>query len=113
LEFVGQDHAIAPGRLLRRAIEANQLSFVIFAGPPGTGKTTPARIIANTTRAHFIAINAVLAGVKEIRAAIETAQDRASKHKQRTILNCTDNHAPAVLPSHSTNDQTIPMYYNS
>ncbi len=85
-EFVGQDHAIAPGRLLRRAIEADQLSSVIFAGPPGTGKTTLARIIANTTRAHFIAINAVLAGVKEIRAAIETAQDRASKHKQRTIL---------------------------
>nr|WP_219335962.1 AAA family ATPase [Chroococcidiopsis thermalis] len=85
-EFVGQDHAIAPGRLLRRAIEADQLSSVIFAGPPGTGKTTLARIIANTTRAHFIAINAVLAGVKEIRAAIETAQDRANKNKQRTIL---------------------------
>jgi putative ATPase len=85
-EFVGQDHAIAPGRLLRRAIEADQLSSVIFAGPPGTGKTTLARIIANTTRAHFIAINAVLAGVKEIRAAIDTAQQRASERKQRTIL---------------------------
>ncbi|URD48657.1 AAA family ATPase [Chroococcidiopsis sp. CCNUC1] len=85
-EFVGQDHAIAPGRLLRRAIEADQLSSVIFAGSPGTGKTTLARIIANTTRAHFIAINAVLAGVKEIRAAIKTAQERASERKQRTIL---------------------------
>ncbi|MBV9389716.1 MAG: AAA family ATPase [Chroococcidiopsidaceae cyanobacterium CP_BM_ER_R8_30] len=85
-EFVGQDHMIAPGRLLRRAIEADQLSSLIFAGPPGTGKTTLARIIANSTRAHFIAINAVLAGVKEIRSAIETAQERANKHKQHTIL---------------------------
>ena len=62
-EFVGQDHIIGPGRLLRRAIQADQLSSLIFYGPPGTGKTTLARIIANTTRAHFIAINAVLAGV--------------------------------------------------
>ncbi|HEY9845281.1 MAG TPA: AAA family ATPase, partial [Candidatus Caenarcaniphilales bacterium] len=72
-------------RLLRRAIQADQLSSLIFYGPPGTGKTTLARIIANTTRAHFISINAVLAGVKEIRAAIETAQERARSH-QRTIL---------------------------
>ncbi len=85
-EFIGQDHIIGPGRLLRRAIIADQLSSVIFYGPPGTGKTTLARVIANTTRAHFIAINAVLSGVKEIRAAIETAQQRRNKHNQRTIL---------------------------
>lgn len=84
-EFVGQEQIIGPGRLLRRAIQADQLSSLIFYGPPGTGKTTLARIIANTTRAHFISINAVLAGVKEIRAAIETAQCR-SQHHQRTIL---------------------------
>ncbi len=85
-EFIGQDHMIGPGRLLRRAIQADQLSSIIFYGPPGTGKTTLARIIANTTRAHFIAINAVLSGVKEIRAAIETALELRTKHSQRTIL---------------------------
>src|SRR5512136_1096098 len=85
-EFIGQEHIVGPGRLLRRAIQADQLSSVIFSGPPGTGKTTLARIIANTTRAHFIAINAVLSGVKEIRDAIETAQERRKKHSQRTIL---------------------------
>ena len=85
-EFIGQDHIIGHGRLLRRAIQADQLSSIIFYGPPGTGKTTLARIIANTTSAHFIALNAVLSGVKEIRAAIETAQGKRSKNKQRTIL---------------------------
>ncbi len=85
-EFVGQDHIIGPGRLLRRAIQIDQLSSLIFYGPPGTGKTTLARIIAGTTRAHFIAINAVLAGVKEIRSAIEVAQERRGKYDQRTIL---------------------------
>lgn len=85
-EFVGQDAIVGPGRLLRRAIQADQLSSLIFYGPPGTGKTTLARIIANTTHAYFIAINAVLAGVKEIRTAIETAQEKRGYHHQRTIL---------------------------
>lgn len=85
-EFVGQGAIVGPGRLLRRAIQADQLSSLIFYGPPGTGKTTLARIIANTTRAHFIAINAVLAGVKEIREAIATAQERRGQYDQRTIL---------------------------
>jgi len=85
-EFVGQEHIVGPGRLLRRAIQADQLSSVIFYGPPGSGKTTLARIIANTTRSHFITINAVLAGVKEIRDAIEIAQERRNLYGQRTIL---------------------------
>jgi putative ATPase len=85
-EFVGQEHIVGPGRLLRRAIQADQLSSLIFYGPPGTGKTTLARIIANTTRAHFIAINAVLAGVADIRAAIATAQERRGMYGQKTIL---------------------------
>ncbi|MCB0061001.1 MAG: AAA family ATPase, partial [Caldilineaceae bacterium] len=85
-EYVGQEHIIGPGRLLRRAIQADQLGSLIFYGPPGTGKTTLAQVIANTTRAHFIAINAVLAGVKDIREAIAEAQERAGMYNQRTIL---------------------------
>jgi putative ATPase len=85
-EFIGQEHIVGPGRLLRRAIQADQLSSVIFYGPPGTGKTTLARIIANTTKAHFIAINAVLAGVNDIREAIKVAQERRGMYGQRTIL---------------------------
>ncbi len=85
-EFVGQEHIVGPGRLLRRAIQADQLSSIIFYGPPGTGKTTLAHIIANTTSAHFITINAVLAGVKDIRAAVAEAQRRLEDHGQRTIL---------------------------
>jgi putative ATPase len=84
-EFVGQDHILGPGRLLRRAIQADQLSSLIFYGPPGTGKTTLARVIANSTRAHFTAINAVLAGVKDIREAVAEAQERQRAGK-RTIL---------------------------
>ena len=85
-EFVGQEHIVGPGRLLRRAIQADQLSSLIFYGPPGTGKTTLAMVIANSTESHFITINAVLAGVKEIREAIATAQERWNLHGQRTTL---------------------------
>jgi putative ATPase len=85
-EFIGQEHILGQGRLLRRAIQADRLSSLIFYGPPGTGKTTLARIIANTTNAHFIAINAVLAGVKDIREAIDAAQTQRGYHNRRTIL---------------------------
>jgi len=85
-EYVGQDHIVGPGRLLRRAIQADQLSSVIFYGPPGTGKTTLAMVIARTTQSHFITVNAVLSGVQQIRDAIATAQERRSMYRQRTIL---------------------------
>lgn len=85
-EFVGQEHILGPGKLLRRAIEADRLSSLIFYGPPGTGKTTLAQIIARSSQAHFTALNAVLAGVKDIRDAIEAAQERLRLHQRRTIL---------------------------
>ncbi len=85
-EFVGQRHIVGPGRLLRRAIQADQLSSLIFSGPPGTGKTTLARVIANSTKAHFIAINAVLAGVKDIRESIEGAKNARRIGGRKTIL---------------------------
>jgi putative ATPase len=85
-EFVGQEHLVGPGRLLRRAIQADQLSSVIFYGPPGTGKTTLAAVIANTTRSHFETLNAVLAGVADVRRVTAQAQERLALHGQRTIL---------------------------
>jgi len=85
-EYIGQDHIIGTGRLLRRAIQADQLSSIILYGPPGTGKTTLARVIANTTRSHFSTLNAVLSGVKELRYEIEEAKNRLNHFAKRTIL---------------------------
>ncbi len=85
-EFVGQDHIVGPGRLLRRAIAADMIGSIILAGPPGTGKTTLARVIANTTRSAFLSLNAVLSGVKDVRAAIEKAQEHRNLYGRRTIL---------------------------
>lgn len=85
-EYVGQEHILGKGRLLRRAIQADQLSSVIFYGPPGTGKTTLARVIANTTKSHFSTLNAVLSGVKELRTEIDEAKRRKEMYGIRTIL---------------------------
>jgi putative ATPase len=85
-EFTGQEGIVGPGRLLYRAIKADQLSSLIFYGPPGTGKTTLAAVIANTTQSHFITINAVLAGVKNIREAIDEANKQKKYYDKRTIL---------------------------
>jgi putative ATPase len=86
-QFVGQDDIVGEGRLLRRAIEADRLfSSVIFWGPPGTGKTTLAMIIANSTSSHFETISAVLAGVGDLRRVIGEAKDRRGMYGQRTIL---------------------------
>ncbi len=85
-EFVGQEHILGEGRLLRRAIQADMISSVIFYGPPGTGKTTLARVIANTTKGTFVSLNAVLAGVKDVRAAIEEAKETRELYGRRTIL---------------------------
>lgn len=85
-EYIGQEHILGKGRLLRRAIQIDQLSSVIFYGPPGTGKTTLARVIANHTKSHFSTLNAVLAGVKDIRAEIDEAKERRDHYGMRTIL---------------------------
>lgn len=86
-EFVGQEHILGPGRLLRRAIETDRLfSSLIFWGPPGTGKTTLALIIANTTRSHFETLSAVMAGVADIRRVVQEARNRRTLYGQRTIL---------------------------
>lgn len=85
-EFVGQEEIVGPGKLLRRAIEADQLSSIILWGPPGSGKTSLANVIANTSRSYFTGISAVLAGVKEIRQLIAEAKNRRKMYGQRTIL---------------------------
>jgi putative ATPase len=85
-EFAGQEHVLGPGTALRRAIEADQVPSLILWGPPGTGKTTLARILAKKTGAEFVAFSAVLGGVKEIREIVAAARDRRKMHRKRTIL---------------------------
>ncbi len=85
-EYVGQEHIVGPGRLLRRAIDADQLSSLIFYGPPGTGKTTLARVIAGSTKSRFVTLNAVLTGVADIRREIASAGDARNLHDKKTIL---------------------------
>lgn len=85
-EFFGQKHILAPGKLLRRAIEADQISSLIFYGPPGTGKTTLARVIAQSTSRNFMSLNAVLAGVKDIRQSVEEARVQLSTQGKGSIL---------------------------
>src|SRR5712664_2045260 len=85
-EFVGQEELLAPGKPLREAIERDLLQSIILWGPPGTGKTTLARIIADTTKAQFVAFSAVLAGIKEIRDVMTGAERMRKKKGRRTIV---------------------------
>jgi putative ATPase len=85
-EYVGQQHLLAPGKPLREALEQGALHSMIFWGPPGVGKTTLARLLAQVSAAHFETLSAVLSGVKEIRQAVEMAKQQAAQYDRRTIL---------------------------
>ena len=85
-EIVGQDHILGPGKILRRAIEADRVTSVLFYGPPGSGKTALARVIAMRTKAVFAPLNAVRSGVKELRELIEAAKQRRVHENRRTIV---------------------------
>ena len=85
-DFLGQDNIIGPGKPLRQAIEEDELQSILLWGPPGSGKTTLARIIAKITKTHFVPFSAAISGVPALRKIIKEAQDRRRYHHQRTIL---------------------------
>ena len=85
-QFVGQSHIVSDSKPLRRAIEEDRLHSMIFWGPPGTGKTTLARLIAHHSGAQFLSLSAVLSGVKEIRAAVEQAKHFQQQAQRPTVL---------------------------
>ena len=103
-EFVGQEHLIGKGRVLRKAIEADKLPSIMLWGPPGSGKTTLAYVIANASSSHFSPISAVSAGVADLRRIIEGAKERYKVYQQRTILFIDEIHRfnkaqqDAILP---------------
>ncbi|WP_425807971.1 replication-associated recombination protein A [Desulfitobacterium sp. Sab5] len=91
-EYIGQTHILGPGKLLRRAIEADRIRSLILYGPPGTGKTSLAQVIAQATSASFIRINAVASGVKEIREIIQTATEQLHLYGKKTLVFCDEVH---------------------
>ncbi len=104
-EFIGQEHLVGKGRLLRRAIEADRLTSSIFFGPPGCGKTTLASIIARATKANFVQLNAVTSGVADVREVLKAAQERRSLYGQATYLLLDECHrwskaqSDSILPA--------------
>jgi putative ATPase len=103
-DFVGQEHLVGEGHVIRQAIESGQIPSIILWGPPGSGKTTLAFVIANTTDSHFSSVSAVSAGVADLRRIVQEARERRSLHQQKTILFIDEIHRfnkaqqDAVLP---------------
>src|SRR5215467_8058177 len=103
-EILGQEHLLAPGRVVRRSIEEDRVTSMILWGPPGSGKTTLAEVIARQTRAHFVTLSAVAAGVADLRKVAEDARKLRQFSRQRTILFIDEIHRfnkaqqDAVLP---------------
>ena len=112
-EFVGQEHILGKGKLLHRAIEADKVTSLILFGPPGTGKTALAHIIANETKSHFVRINAVTSGVEELRKIIDEAKQRQVLNNKSTILFIDEVHRfnklqqDALLPAVEDNTITL------
>ncbi len=104
-EYIGQEHIIGKGKLLRRAIEADRLTSIILYGPPGTGKTSLAYVISQVTKSNYIRLNAVSTGVKEVREVIEKATEQLKLYQRKTILFLDEIHRfnksqqDALLPS--------------
>ncbi|MFL6677009.1 MAG: AAA family ATPase, partial [Burkholderiaceae bacterium] len=92
-DVVGQQHLLGPGKPLRLAFESRKLHSFILWGPPGVGKTTLGRLAAKLTNSHFIAISAVLAGIKDIRAAIDEAQDVLDRQGRQTVVFVDEIHS--------------------
>lgn len=104
-EFIGQKHIAGPGKLLRRAIETDTLQSSIFFGPPGCGKTTLAAVVANSTGSNFVKLNAVTAGVKDVREIIQAAENDLKLYGRRTYLLLDECHrwnkaqSDSILPA--------------
>ena len=104
-QFIGQKHIVGPGKLLRRAIEADRLTSSIFWGPPGCGKTTLASIIAETTRSEFVKLNAVTSGVADVREVLKKAEENQKYYGRATYLLLDECHrwskaqSDSILPA--------------